>query len=68
MRTSVLKKKLRLNSETLCLLDKPDLERVAGGATNGTQCGTNGTLCNYSVCLTSCNTCNTRNTCTTRYC
>lgn len=60
MRTTV--KKLRLNSETLRHLDKPALEQVVGGA------GTNGTLCPYSVCLTSCNGCNTRDTCTTRYC
>jgi hypothetical protein len=55
-------KKLRLNSETLRYLDKPTLELVAGGL------ATNGTICPNSVCLTSCNTCNTRNTCTTRYC
>lgn len=62
MRTSAKVKKLRLNSETLRQLDKPDLEQVVGGV------GTNTTNCLYSVCLTSCNTCNTRNTCTTRYC
>ena len=61
MRTSTKVKKLRLNSETLRQLDKPDLERAVGGVTNGT-------VCPYSGCLTSCNTCNTRNTCTTRYC
>jgi hypothetical protein len=55
-------KKLRLSSETLRNLDKPVLEQVVGGLP------TNGTICPYSVCLTSCNTCNTRNTCTTRYC
>jgi hypothetical protein len=55
-------KKLRLSSETLRNLDKPVLEQVVGGL------ATNGTICPYSVCLTSCNTCNTRNTCTTRYC
>ena len=61
MRTSAKVKKLRLSSETLRQLDKPDLEQVVGGVTNGT-------LCPYSACLTSCNGCNTRNTCTTRYC
>jgi len=62
MRTSAKVKKLRLNSETLRQLDKPDLEQVVGGV------ATNGTICPYSACLTSCNGCNTRNTCTTRYC
>ncbi len=55
-------KKLRLNSETLRQLDQPSLEQVVGGV------ATNGTICPYSACLTSCNNCNTRNTCTTRYC
>jgi hypothetical protein len=55
-------KKLRLSSETLRHLDKPALEQVVGGL------ATNGTICPYSACLTSCNGCNTRNTCTTRYC
>lgn len=55
-------KRLHLNSETLLQLDRNDLRRVDGGAP------TNGTECPYSVCLTSCNGCNTRNTCTTRYC
>ena len=62
MRTSARMKKLRLSSETLRQLDNPDLERVVGGV------ATNGTICPYSACLTSCNGCNTRNTCTTRYC
>jgi hypothetical protein len=60
MRKSATVKKLRLSSETLHQLDQPALEQVAGGATNGT-------VCPYSACLTSCG-CNTRNTCTTRYC
>jgi len=62
MRTSAKVKRLRLNSETLRQLDKPDLEQVVGGVP------TNTTICLYSACLTSCNGCNTRNTCTTRYC
>ncbi len=47
--------KLTLNRETLRNLEQLDLAAVEGGAT-------------ASACLTSCNTCNTRNTCTTRYC
>ena len=62
MRTSAKMKKLRLNSETLHLLDNPVLGQVVGGI------ATNGTICPNSVCLTSCNNCNTRNTCTTRFC
>jgi hypothetical protein len=62
MRTSAKVKRLRLNSETLRQLDKSDLEQAVGGL------ATNGTICPYSACLTSCNGCNTRNTCTTRYC
>jgi hypothetical protein len=57
-------KKLRLSSETLRQLDRPALEQVVGGM--GTA--TNGTECPYSRCLTSCNGCNTLNTCTSRYC
>jgi hypothetical protein len=54
-------KKLRLTSETLRHLDNPALGQVVGGVTNGTNCP-------YTACLTSCNGCNTLNTCTTRYC
>jgi len=57
-------KRLHLNSETLLQLDRQDLQQAGGAGTHAT----NGTLCPYSVCLTSCNGCNTRNTCTTRYC
>lgn len=49
--------KLRLNLETLRTLDKSELDNVAGGAS-----------VNLSCIETSCNGCNTRNTCTTRYC
>jgi hypothetical protein len=51
--------KLKLNRETLCALEQSQLEGVAGGVTN-TACAT--------ACLGSCNGCNTRNTCTSRYC
>ncbi len=61
MRMNGKSKKLRLSSETLRLLDS-DLAQIAAGVVSAT------TLCNGSICLTSCNTCNTRNTCTTRYC
>jgi hypothetical protein len=58
MRMTGTSKKLRLSTETLRLLDNADLTLAGGIAT--TVCG--------SWCLTSCNTCDTRNTCTTRYC
>jgi hypothetical protein len=47
--------KLKLNRETLRTLEQPQLEGVQGAAT-------------ASLCLGSCNGCNTRNTCTTRFC
>jgi hypothetical protein len=47
--------KLKLHRETLRHLEQPELAAVEGGVT-------------ASACLTSCNTCNTRNTCTTRFC
>jgi hypothetical protein len=50
-------KKLQLNVETLRKLDQSELENVLGGAS-----------ANLSCIETSCNGCNTRNTCTTRYC
>jgi hypothetical protein len=54
-------KKLHLNADTLRILDgQGQLERVAGGVL--TQ------MVNCSADITSCNGCNTRNTCTTRYC
>jgi hypothetical protein len=57
MKKSTLK--LKLNRETLRTLEKSQLEGVEGAATL-TACATE--------CLGSCNTCNTRNTCTSRYC
>jgi hypothetical protein len=57
MRINAKVKKLRLNLETLRALDKPELENVVGGAS-----------ANLSCIETSCNGCNTKNTCTTRYC
>jgi hypothetical protein len=52
MKKSTLK--LKLNRETLRALEQPQLEAVAGGTA--------------SDCLGSCVGCNTRNTCTSRYC
>lgn len=49
--------KLRLSRETLLALEQSDLVFVEGGAT---------TLCSEN--LGSCNGCDTRNTCTSRYC
>jgi hypothetical protein len=49
--------KLQLNRETLRSLEQTELVGVDGGAS-----------ANNSCIITSCNTCNTRNTCTTRYC
>jgi hypothetical protein len=57
MRINAKVGKLRLNLETLRALDKPELENVIGGAS-----------ANLSCIETSCNGCNTKNTCTTRYC
>jgi hypothetical protein len=57
MRTHPKVKKLRLNLETLRALDRSDLENVVGGAS-----------ANLSCIETSCDGCNTKNTCTTRYC
>lgn len=48
--------KLRLNRETLRVLEQADLAAVVGGLTT------------VSCDLGSCNTCNTRNTCTSRLC
>jgi len=48
--------KLQLNRETLRALEQTDLRAVAGGLTT------------ISCDLGSCNTCNTRNTCTSRLC
>jgi hypothetical protein len=50
--------KLQLSRETLRALEQSDLINVEGGAFSA----------NASCQLTSCNTCNTRNTCTTRFC
>ena len=50
-------KKLRLNRETLLGLEQSDLAFV-GGAVTTISCDLGG----------SCNGCNTRNTCTSRYC
>jgi hypothetical protein len=58
MRINAKVGKLRLNLETLRALDKPELENVIGGAASA----------NLSCIETSCNGCNTKNTCTTRYC
>jgi hypothetical protein len=49
--------KLQLNRETLLSLEQSELKGVDGGASANASCE-----------LTSCNTCNTRNTCTTRFC
>jgi hypothetical protein len=57
MRINGKVKKLQLNAETLRKLDQSELENVLGGAS-----------ANLSCIETSCNGCNTRNTCTTRYC
>jgi hypothetical protein len=53
MKKSTLK--LKLNRETLHALEQPQLGNVAGGGLT------------VSECLTSCG-CDTRNTCTSRYC
>lgn len=49
--------KLRLNRETLLALEQSDLAVVIGGVTVKVSCD-----------IGSCNGCNTRNTCTTRFC
>jgi hypothetical protein len=49
--------KLRLNRETLRALEQSDLVAVNGGVITTVSCD-----------LGSCNTCNTRGTCTTRFC
>jgi natural product precursor len=49
--------KLQLNRETLRSLEQSQLKDVDGGASATPSCE-----------LTSCNGCNTRNTCTTRFC
>jgi hypothetical protein len=49
--------KLRLSRETLLALEQSDLAVVNGGITLKISCE-----------IGSCNGCNTRNTCTTRYC
>jgi hypothetical protein len=49
--------KLRLNRETLLALEQSDLVAVNGGLTLNVSCD-----------LGSCNGCNTRNTCTSRFC
>jgi hypothetical protein len=49
--------KLQLNRETLRSLEQSELVGVDGGVSANASCE-----------LTSCNGCNTRNTCTTRYC
>jgi hypothetical protein len=51
--------KLRLTRETLCSMEQNQLEVVAGGVT---------AIANCSDIITSCDGCNTRNTCTSRYC
>ncbi len=48
--------KLRLNRETLLALEQSDLAGAIGGVTT------------LSCDIGSCNGCNTRNTCTSRYC
>jgi hypothetical protein len=49
--------KLQLSRETVLALESSDLIGVAGAVSANVSCQ-----------LTSCNNCNTRNTCTTRYC
>jgi len=49
--------KLQLNRETLRSLEQAELKAADGGASANASCE-----------LTSCNGCNTRNTCTTRFC
>jgi hypothetical protein len=51
--------KLHLTRETLRSLDQDQLEVAAGGLT---------AMANCSDIITSCVGCNTRNTCTSRYC
>lgn len=62
MRKSVKTKRLHLSSETLRQLDQANLVQAAAGVP------TNTTVCLYTACITSCNGCNTLNTCTSRYC
>lgn len=52
--------KLHLHRETLCALEQGQLEVVQGAALTA--------IANCSEIITSCNGCNTRNTCTTRFC
>jgi hypothetical protein len=49
--------KLQLSRETLRSLEQSELKGVDGGVSLNLSCE-----------ITSCNTCNTRNTCTTRFC
>jgi hypothetical protein len=58
MRKSV--KKLHLSRETVRSLEPGQLEVVAAAALTA--------MANCSELITSCNGCNTRNTCTSRYC
>jgi hypothetical protein len=51
--------KLRLTRETLCSMEQNQLEAAVGAAT---------AIANCSEIITSCAGCNTRNTCTSRYC
>lgn len=51
--------KLRLTRETLCSMEKNQLEAAVGAAT---------AIANCSEIITSGAGCNTRNTCTSRYC
>ncbi|HSN87837.1 MAG TPA: hypothetical protein VL025_13850 [Thermoanaerobaculia bacterium] len=51
--------KLHLSRETVRDLEQNELQAAAGAAT---------AIQNCSDIITSCNGCNTRNTCTSRYC
>ena len=52
-------KKLRLNRETLLGLNSPNLRAVVGGASAGSVCCTDPTLC-----ATNCTSCDITDTCT----